>query len=157
MKKYITILLILVVSLLIIGCDTTIEEPQTTEEPQAIEEPQNTEDKSGAKVSSEEPAEDLAIQTSNETMAEGEIKEIYTADTDITGFFIADGKTDATVNKYDTAYVNITEETKIFDRESNEMTVNELEVGMYVEIVFYGPIAESYPPQGNAGIINVIK
>ncbi|WP_105617153.1 DUF3221 domain-containing protein [Vallitalea okinawensis] len=157
MKKYMTILFVLALSLLMIGCDTTVEEPQNTDDPQAIEDMQNTNDQSNAKVSSEEPAGDLALQATNEVMAEGEIKEIYTADTDITGFFIADGKTEGIVNKYNTAYVNITEETKIFNQESNEITVEELEVGMYVEIVFYGSIAESYPPQGSAGIINIIK
>lgn len=96
---------------------------------------------------------------STDTTAEGIIKEIYSADNDITGLFIAEGEVDEedAINKYSTAYVNITDKTKVYDLKANEILPEDLQEGMYVQIVFYGSIAESYPPQGNAYTIHIIK
>ncbi len=90
----------------------------------------------------------------NDLMAEGVIKELYLADENTIGFYISEGNT---TNKYTTAYVDITNETKIYDTELNEITANELTEGIYVEVTFYGNVSESYPPSGDASKINIIN
>ncbi len=59
---------------------------------------------------------------------------------------------------YDKAHVSITEVTKIYSEKSDkEIPTNELKEGMNVEVVFYGPVAESYPVQAKAKIIRVTE
>lgn len=60
--------------------------------------------------------------------------------------------------EYDKANVKIDKDTKIYkEAESNELSVNELKEGIKVEVVFEGPIAESYPVQGKAKTIRLIE
>lgn len=59
---------------------------------------------------------------------------------------------------HDKAKVSIEKSTKIStDKESKKLSSNELKEGMKVEIVFEGPVMESYPVQGKAKNIKVIK
>jgi beta-N-acetylhexosaminidase len=51
---------------------------------------------------------------------------------------------------YDKASVSITKDTKINAPEK-------LKKGMKVEVIFTGPVAESYPVQGRAKVITVIE
>lgn len=57
--------------------------------------------------------------------------------------------------QYDSAYVNITEETKIL-KDDKEVNLDVLEEGLMVEVIFDGPVAESYPVQGAAKKIIII-
>ncbi len=55
---------------------------------------------------------------------------------------------------YDKAHVSITDITKIYMGENDEeITANELKEGMNVKVIFYGPVAESYPVQAKAETI----
>ncbi len=59
---------------------------------------------------------------------------------------------------YDKATVSIEKSTKIsIDKEGKKLSSNELKEGMKVEIVFEGPVMVSYPVQGKAKNIKVIK
>lgn len=59
---------------------------------------------------------------------------------------------------YDKAHVSITEVTKIYSGKGDkEIPTNELKEGMNVEVIFYGPVAESYPVQAKAKTIRVIE
>lgn len=58
---------------------------------------------------------------------------------------------------YDKAKVSIDNGTKIFkENSSQKLSGSELKEGMKVEVVFEGPVAESYPVQGKAKTIRVI-
>ena len=56
--------------------------------------------------------------------------------------------------KNDKAVVTVTPDTKIYMSELTDFDA--LEVGMYVNIFFTGPVKESYPVQADAKQINVI-
>lgn len=57
---------------------------------------------------------------------------------------------------YDKAMVSIDKNTKISADTSKKISANELKEDMKVEIIFEGPVAESYPVQGKAKSIRVI-
>ena len=56
---------------------------------------------------------------------------------------------------YTQGWVTITEDTKIYIDES--VTMDQLEVDMYVNVFFDGPVAESFPVQGTAKQVNIIE
>jgi len=86
----------------------------------------------------------------------GEIKEIYLSEdnTTISGILVEGEVEEDTM--YDYANVTIDEKTLIYKGEE-EVTIEDLEEGLKVEIIFDGPVAESYPVQGVAERINIIE
>lgn len=68
----------------------------------------------------------------------------------------ADGESSSTVSTFDKALTRITDETKIVKMKNGvqeSASTADLKVGVKVEVVFTGPIAESYPVQVDAGTI----
>ncbi|MFZ5987624.1 MAG: DUF3221 domain-containing protein [Bacillota bacterium] len=58
---------------------------------------------------------------------------------------------------YDKASVEVAEDTKIYKGNTGQkLSVEDLKENLKVEVVFEGPVAESYPVQGKAKIIRVI-
>jgi len=59
---------------------------------------------------------------------------------------------------YDKASVTITEDTIIQKGSlSTSFKLKDIKLGDTVEVVFKGPVAESYPVQGNADIVRIIS
>ncbi|MEW6555684.1 MAG: DUF3221 domain-containing protein [Actinomycetota bacterium] len=61
---------------------------------------------------------------------------------------------------FDRASATVTEDTRIFIASGGDRTeaeFSDLEVGQYVEAVFTGPVAESYPVQATAAEIVVLE
>jgi hypothetical protein len=56
---------------------------------------------------------------------------------------------------YTEGWVTITKDTKIYKNEI--VTIDDLELNMYVNVFFDGPVAESFPVQGTAKQINIIE
>lgn len=96
---------------------------------------------------SEESVETIGIR--------GKIKELYIVEDEltITGFLVEGEVQDDTM--YDSANVSIGEDTEIY-RNEKKINSEELEEGLIVEIIFDGPVAESYPVQGTAKKIIII-
>ncbi len=86
----------------------------------------------------------------------GEVEEIYTNEETlaVVGILVEGEVEEDTM--YDSANVTINEDTKIY-RGEEEVTVDELEVGIIVEVIFDGPVAESYPAQGTAKKIKIFE
>lgn len=86
----------------------------------------------------------------------GEIKEIYTdEDSLLVQNILVEGEIqDDTM--YDSAHVTITNDTEIF-RGDEKATIEDIEEGLTVEVVFDGSVAESYPVQGTAKKIIIIE
>ena len=55
---------------------------------------------------------------------------------------------------YDYAMVTITPDTEIY--KNGAIHFSDLETGMYVNVFFDGAVAESYPVQGTAALVNVV-
>lgn len=75
------------------------------------------------------------------------------------GSIMVDGELepDTTVDR---ASVTVKEETRIYleaDGRRSEVEFNDLSVGQRVEVVFTGPVMESYPVQATAGEITVLE
>lgn len=87
----------------------------------------------------------------------GEIKKISTNDKGkITGIYV-EGKIEQDT-EHDKASVYIIEKTKIYDGEGKKkLEASSLKEGMKVEVVFEGPIRESYPIQVDAKTIRILK
>lgn len=58
---------------------------------------------------------------------------------------------------YDKPRVRITKDTVVLKATNEEISSEELEEGMMVEVVFQGAVAESYPVQGQAKAIRIVK
>ena len=86
----------------------------------------------------------------------GEIKEVYLSEdgTTISGILVEGELQEDTM--YDYASVTIDENTSVY-RGEEEAAAEELEEGLQVEIVFEGPVAESYPVQGLAKEIKILE
>jgi hypothetical protein len=84
----------------------------------------------------------------------GNIVEITTSEDDaVLGSIKVEGPEDNGA-KYTEAVVTVTPDTKIY---LNDLTdFDNLEVGMYVNVFFEGPVKESFPVQATAKQINVI-
>lgn len=71
--------------------------------------------------------------------------------------FLVEGKAESDT-MYDKATVRINKDTRIYKGASgNKLSESDLKEGMNVEVVFEGPVAESYPVQGKAKIIRVLE
>lgn len=72
----------------------------------------------------------------------------------------ADGESSSTVSTFDKALTRITDETKIVKMKNGvqeSASAADLKVGVMVEVLFTGPIAESYPVQVDAGVIIITE
>jgi beta-N-acetylhexosaminidase len=70
---------------------------------------------------------------------------------------LVEGKIDEDTS-YDKASVYVGEKTKIYQADTNKkLTISDLKEGSQVEIIFTGPVRESYPVQADAEIIRIIK
>ncbi|MFZ5973867.1 MAG: DUF3221 domain-containing protein [Bacillota bacterium] len=59
---------------------------------------------------------------------------------------------------YDKASVRVTDKTVIQkDALSRAFEMSDLTVGTTVEVIFEGPVAESYPVQGTAGVVRILS
>ncbi|SDW47965.1 DUF3221 domain-containing protein [Tepidimicrobium xylanilyticum] len=103
----------------------------------------------------------LAIAACSKEVAEkigirGQITEIYIDEENlfIQGILVEGEVEEDTI--YDSANVTINDDTKIL-KDEQEVTVDYLEEGLTVEVVFDGPVAESYPVQGTAKEIIIIE
>lgn len=97
---------------------------------------------------SEEPQDIIGIR--------GEIKEIYKTEDElsVTGILVEGEVQDDTM--YDSGNITIDDNTEIYMGEE-KISTEELETGLMVEVVFDGPVAESYPVQGTAKKITIIE
>lgn len=86
----------------------------------------------------------------------GEIKEVYTGEDEvfITGILVEGEIQDDTM--YDSASITIDDNTEIYVG-GEKISLEELEIGQIIEVVFEGPVAESYPVQGTAKKITIIE
>lgn len=58
---------------------------------------------------------------------------------------------------YDKASVRIDSKTEIKGNTNSKLSIEDIAVGDLVEVIFHGPVAESYPVQGNAGLIRIVS
>lgn len=84
----------------------------------------------------------------------GKITEINIIEEEIVSILVEGNMEDDTM--YDKASVGIEKKTKIYKNEE-EIKVEDLKGGEIVEIIFEGPIAESYPVQAVGKTIKVIE
>jgi hypothetical protein len=90
----------------------------------------------------------------NKVDVSGEITEIFSDDGELTGIFVENPQ--AEKGPYDKAKISIIPETKIFKGYTNqELSPDDLEKGMKVEVSFHGPVLMIYPVQGGAEVIRV--
>lgn len=87
----------------------------------------------------------------------GEIAQITTDDSSKITAILVEGKIDNDT-RFDKANVKIDGKTKIFKRNTNQaLSLEVLKQKTNVEIVFSGPVAESYPVQAAAKIIRILE
>jgi len=85
----------------------------------------------------------------------GEITEIFLNGEGKVAAVLVEGKMESDTS-YDKARVGIAENSVILKTNGQELEPEDLKKGMKVEVVFQGPIAESYPVQGKAKAIRVL-
>jgi hypothetical protein len=79
---------------------------------------------------------------------------------DIRMILVEAAEGESKVSAYDKALTRITDETKIVKMKNGvqeSASTADLKVGVMVEVVFTGPIAESYPVQVDAGVIIITE
>ena len=87
----------------------------------------------------------------------GEITKLTLNDSSKIVNILVEGKIEEDTS-YDKASVYVGEKTRIYRADTNkELTISDLKEGLKVEIVFTGPVRESYPVQVDAEIIKIIK
>lgn len=87
----------------------------------------------------------------------GEITEISLNDSGEITNILVEGKIDEDT-QYDKASVTIDEDTNVYKEEfKNLIKSDELKEGLKVEVVFSGPVKESYPVQGEVEYIRIIE
>jgi hypothetical protein len=84
----------------------------------------------------------------------GKIVEIKDEETSSTMTILVKGDEDNGAT-YTEGWVTITESTKIYMSEGVDK--ESLELNMYVNVFFDGPVAESFPVQGTAKQINIVE
>ncbi|NLZ52042.1 MAG: DUF3221 domain-containing protein [Thermoanaerobacteraceae bacterium] len=85
----------------------------------------------------------------------GEITEIILDDDEKVAAVLVEGKVESDT-VYDKARVAIAKDSVILKTNGQELQPQDLEQGMKVEVVFQGPVAESYPVQAQAKAIRVL-
>lgn len=94
-------------------------------------------------------------KNSSETIdIRGEVKEIYMGIEGLAmeGFLVEGEVHQDTI--YDSASVTINKDTKIY-KDGTKSSLEEIEEGIVVEVIFEGPVAESHPIQGVAKEIRI--
>lgn len=87
----------------------------------------------------------------------GLITKVFMDDNKIVSAIMVEGKVESDT-VHDKAKVGIEKGTKISSGNSGQkLSVSDLKEGMKVEIVFEGPVMESYPVQGKAKTVKVIE
>lgn len=87
----------------------------------------------------------------------GQITEISQNDSGKVTAILVEGKVEQDT-AYDKASVFIGDKTKIYKNDGKEeLKATDLKKGTKVEIVFEGPVRESYPVQADAKIIRIIE
>lgn len=87
----------------------------------------------------------------------GQVTKVLMDDSKMVSAIMVEGKVESDTI-YDKAMVGIDKGTKISKgNTSQKLSASELKEAMKVEIVFEGPVAESYPVQGKAKTIKVIE
>lgn len=87
----------------------------------------------------------------------GQITKISTDNSGKITAILVEGKIEQDT-EVDKASVSIREKTRIHKKDKNEdIGVSELKEGLQVEIIFEGPVRESYPVQADAKLIRVIE
>jgi beta-N-acetylhexosaminidase len=96
-------------------------------------------------------------ESNNKVDIRGEITKISTNQSgQITAIFV-EGKVEQDTG-HDKASISIKKDTKIYEAdEKKKVEVSSLKEGMRVEVVFEGPVRESYPIQADAKTIRVLK
>ncbi|MCX7745834.1 MAG: YobA family protein [Clostridia bacterium] len=86
----------------------------------------------------------------------GQITKVLMDNNKVISAIMVEGKVESDTI-YDKARVGIDKGTKIYTGNAGQkLSASELKEGMKVEVVFEGPVAESYPVQGKAKTIKVI-
>lgn len=86
----------------------------------------------------------------------GEITNITHVNNSIVGILV-EGKKEENTN-YDKAYIKVDKNTRIKNKSNNEtIKLKDLKKGMKVEVIFEGPVAESYPVQTYGKKIYIIN
>ena len=85
----------------------------------------------------------------------GEITQITRGEDDVM-FIMVEGEVESDTF-YDKASIRINKDTVIVKAPDEKISPEELKEGMMVEAVFQGAVAESYPVQGQARAIKVVK
>ena len=93
---------------------------------------------------------------SNETVGiRGEIKEVYVDEVSDTALsFLVEGEMEDDTT-YESACISLDNNTKVYKGEE-EVAIEDLVEGTTIEVVFEGPVEESYPVQGTAKTIKII-
>ena len=87
----------------------------------------------------------------------GEITEIVLDDKGEAAAIMVEGKVEPDT-VYDKARVGIREDTEIYEKVAmKKLGVESIKEGLKVEVIFSGPVAESYPVQGTAKVIRIIE
>ena len=94
---------------------------------------------------------------SNDSVAvRGEITEIFLDGEGKVAAVLVEGEVESDT-VYDKARVAITKGSVILRTSGEELQPQDLKQGMRVEVVFQGPVAESYPVQAQAKAIRVLE
>jgi beta-N-acetylhexosaminidase len=87
----------------------------------------------------------------------GEITKLTSNESSKMVNILVEGKIEVDTS-HDKASVYVGEKTKIYRVDTNKkLTISDLKEGSQVEIIFTGPVRESYPVQADAEIIRIIK
>ncbi len=95
--------------------------------------------------------------TEEKTDIRGQITKVLTDENKAVTGIMVEGKVESDT-VHDKAMVRMNKGTKITARDTGEkLSANDLKEGIKVEVVFDGPILESYPVQANAKSVKVIE
>jgi hypothetical protein len=92
--------------------------------------------------------------TTGEVGVRGPIEERTVTDDGLT--LLIEGEK-AADTMYDAAWVTVDKNTFIRTAAGVPSTVDALQTGVIVEVVFIGPVAESWPVQGRAGTVTILS
>jgi beta-N-acetylhexosaminidase len=92
----------------------------------------------------------------NEVAIRGEITNVSQGQDNIVTFIFVEGSLESDT-EYDKASITITNKTKVINKDNKKkISRADLKVGMQVEVVFEGPVRESYPVQADAKEVRVL-
>jgi beta-N-acetylhexosaminidase len=92
----------------------------------------------------------------NEVAIRGEITNVSQGQDNIVTFIFVEGSLENDT-AYDKASITISNKTKVINKDNKKkISRADLKVGMQVEVVFEGPVRESYPVQADAKEVRVL-